>query len=147
MMPSTEPPGWPEHHWNSPDEIHHWGYRDDNGNLRCSGCGTSRPALLRSLSKTSTRKEDMQENSNCSFWTGEHELVVHHGNGPFSWSWELYTRDNPRKPIIGGGGGSWIACLNAAQKHGGFNINKKIADKRPRSWSFWISKVVKFFFA
>ncbi len=60
----------------------------------------------------------------CSFWTREHELVVHNWDSDGGWSWELYTRDIPRKSVIGGSAASWEHAINMAAEHGGFNMNE-----------------------
>ena len=75
-----------------------------------------------------TDNEGMDRNSESTWWTGTRELRVHHGNGPFSWSWEIYTRDYPPKHLVGGGGGSLAAVFQSACEYGGFNPNEPAID-------------------
>lgn len=72
--------------------------------------------------------EGMDRNSESTWWTRTRELRVHHGNGPFSWSWEIYTRDDPPKHLIGGGSGSLDAVFHSAQEYGGFNPNESLEE-------------------
>jgi hypothetical protein len=75
----------------------------------------------------------------CSFWTRKHELVIHHWNSDGGWSWNLYTRDVPRKSVIGGTAASWSHALNMAVEHGGFNMNESSSERPSRWWLLsWI---------
>lgn len=67
----------------------------------------------------------MDQNSESTWWTDTRELRVHHGNGPFNWSWEIYTRDDPPKHLIGGGDQSLAGVFQAACEYGGFNPNER----------------------